>query len=284
MFKRNKYEIGQTIFEGKFSFIKIASLKKKDIAAVTKVTENKKVKDKKFLTPYREILLHVSLNHENLLKVSNYGIIGDSSYFITYNYARKNLMEISAGKPLQSRKMKLYFYQLIKALRYLHSNNLAHCALELENLLITKDDNLLVTGFSQVRMFKYGNYKFPCNEQYGLLPYMAPEVYQCREHCPARAEIWTLGIILLHLAKGKFVWKMPDENDLEYKKWLTEGFKHSKISRKFSLNKISTINLMLKVNPEERILLEDLEGIDWLNKLHIGSQSTGSLSFSSQLK
>jgi serine/threonine protein kinase len=91
-----------------------------------------------------------------------------------------------------------YFYQLVEALSYLHSMNIAHRDLKPENILLS-------TG-SQVKLIDFGlsarnpsmNFDTPC----GSPCYAPPEMIKKEQYCGRLSDIWSLGVTLFAMVTG----------------------------------------------------------------------------------
>lgn len=101
-------------------------------------------------------------------------------------------------------------------MEYLHSKNVAHRDLKLENILVENDGKvkLIDFGFSvcsdkKLRIF--------C----GTPSYMAPEIILRKDYFGPPTDIWSLGVLLYAMLCGKFPFKGISERDL-YRK-ITKG-------------------------------------------------------------
>ena len=126
------------------------------------------------------------------------------------------MLKEKRDRKLPEREVKSIFKQLVKAIDYLHSKNVAHRDLKLENILVTPDGTLKLIdfGFSvcsdkKLRIF--------C----GTPSYMAPEIILRKDYFGPPTDIWSLGVLLYAMMCGKFPFKGSSERDL-YRK-ITKG-------------------------------------------------------------
>lgn len=80
---------------------------------------------------------------------------------IVFEFVEKTVLEDIERSPegVSPGLIKSYIFQLLKALQYLHSNNLIHRDVKPENLLVDKNNTLKLCDFGFARKFS-GNSKF----------------------------------------------------------------------------------------------------------------------------
>lgn len=78
---------------------------------------------------------------------------------LVFEYAPYNLLEVLEKTPegLDPDKIKLYIYQILKGLAYLHSLNVIHRDVKPENLLVNEKDQLKICDFGFARELKNQN-------------------------------------------------------------------------------------------------------------------------------
>ncbi|KAF0700497.1 Aste57867_8981 [Aphanomyces stellatus] len=100
-----------------------------------------------------------------------------------------------------------YFGQLVQGVGYMHAQGVAHRDLSLENVLIY-DDKCCVCDFGLAVPTSA-----TCKDTVGKPFYMAPEVVQGIEYDPAKADVWSLGIMLFMLLSGIPLWQIAAPKD-----------------------------------------------------------------------
>lgn len=89
-------------------------------------------------------------------------------------------------------------------MKYIHSQNIVHRDLKLENILIDDRNNLKLIDFGfSVHIGPDQKLKIFC----GTPSYMAPEIVQKKEYSGYATDIWSMGIILFVLLNGHFPFK-----------------------------------------------------------------------------
>lgn len=99
--------------------------------------------------------------------------------------------------------MRKLFIQIVRALTYCESKNIAHRDLKPENILLCPDGTIKVSDFGLSSL-----YKDPSNitnlllTTCGTINYLAPEVIQNSGYDGHIADIWSLGVILFFACSG----------------------------------------------------------------------------------
>ena len=141
--------------------------------------------------------------------------------YIVMEYCEgKDLMDfILSKKHLSEVESLKYFQQLINALFYLHSQNIAHRDVKIDNMLLDKNKNLKLVDFGLST--KYSDDTLldqPC----GTVVYAAPEVLDGNEYHGMLADVWSSGIVLYGMAAGYL--PFSDQNDEVNKKLIKKMF------------------------------------------------------------
>ncbi|CCK67992.1 putative serine/threonine protein kinase KIN4 KNAG_0A03040 [Huiozyma naganishii CBS 8797] len=161
---------------------------------------------------YREINALKHLTHPNIIVLEE--ILQNSKYigivleyasggeFYKYIQRKRRLKEVNASR---------LFSQLVSGVHYMHSKGLVHRDLKLENLLLDKNENLMITDFGFVNEFSNENVlmKTSC----GSPCYAAPELVVSREaYVGVKVDIWSCGVILYAMLAGYLPWDDDPSN------------------------------------------------------------------------
>lgn len=129
------YEIQQNdIGKGNYGSVRLAKPKyfSKKIFAVKILPKNES--NLKFFE--KELKIMRELDHPNVISFGEIFVSHDNFYIVMEYCSGENLWEhIKKQKFLNEEKAKIYFYQISKALNYLHNIGIAHWDLKLENCL-----------------------------------------------------------------------------------------------------------------------------------------------------
>ena len=223
-----------------------------------------------------------SLEHPNVIKMVGYEPTQNTIYsnkmakisYVVMEYAPYgDFYDVAAvRKALVNEKLvRTYFKQLVEGLEYLHSCQIAHLDLKLENLLLGKDYTLKITDFDLAYM-KGDSKQSPRGTRF----YRSPELIEQRCSNMEAADIYSLGILLFvfksggvlphaetQLYKGMDLYKMIcDNNDLFWQK-------HCEIQNRpahfFDAEFRTLFNACVKADPKERATIRDIKSSKWYN-------------------
>lgn len=108
------------------------------------------------------------------------------------------------------------FYQLVTAVEYLHSRNIAHRDIKPSNVIIREeDDYVILIDFGSAKYMQKKSKRSSC--YYVSRYYRAPELLLgCRDYS-IKIDVWSLGCILWELIVGRPLFKGVDSNDQLYR-------------------------------------------------------------------
>ena len=149
-------------------------------------------------------------------------------------------------------KFIFYAKQILEAVAFCHSKNIAHRDIKPDNIFIDQYDNIKLADFGMAKKF---NYYDKSKEKCGSLICIPPEMFICDEINPFKADIWSLGITFYYMATGNypFTSKNPDELKKMIKDAKIDFFKY-----KMNPNIILLISKMIEKNPSDRLTAEKL--------------------------
>ena len=149
---QNKYEVIGVVGEGAYGIVyKCKDRDTKEFVAIKKFKETEDEIVKK--TMRRELKMLQLLKHENVVEFKN-AFKKKGNLFLVFEYVEKNLLELLQESPsgLEPSLIKKLIYQLCKAIKYLHDQNVIHRDIKPENLLINNDMLLKLCDFGFARL------------------------------------------------------------------------------------------------------------------------------------
>ncbi len=156
-----------------------------------------------FYANFSAELMHriTQIEHPNLINVVDFGHVSDHIYFVSEYFEGSTLanFRFSKGKLDQIYDIVV---QISYALHALHSQDILHRDLKLENVLYRTTGNSL-----EVKVIDFGFSKVDQEKDKrsvsGSLPYIAPEVFLGKEPGPT-ADFYSLGVLLYKLCTQNF--------------------------------------------------------------------------------
>lgn len=168
---------------------------------------------------FREINSLRVLTHPNIVRLEEV-IRNDTHIGIVLEYASGGefYKYIQEKKRLKENEGCRLFAQLVSGVQYMHSKGMAHRDLKLENLLLDRFENLIITDFGFVNEFHPGKHEL-MKTSCGSPCYAAPElVVSSRPYNAKKADLWSCGIILFAILAGYLPWdddaSNPDGDDI----------------------------------------------------------------------
>lgn len=212
------YILGSTLGEGEFGKVKLGWRKDGKFpsqVAIKLVKRSTIVKDSDSeVKIHREINSLKLLNHPNIVNLVE--VMKSGKYVgIVLEYASGGELfdYILQHKYLKEPVAKKIFAQLVSGVDYMHSKGLIHRDLKLENLLLDKHKNVIISDFGFVNSCGDRNndlMKTSC----GSPCYAAPELVLTQSPYEGRkADVWSLGVILYAMLSGYLPFDDDPENE-----------------------------------------------------------------------
>lgn len=146
---------------------------------------------------YRELKLLKHLRHENVISLSDIFISPlEDIYFVT-ELLGFDLHQLLTSRPLEKQFVSYLFYQIMRALKYVHSANVVHRDLKPSNILINDNCDLKICDFGLARI------QDPQMTGYvSTRHYRAPEIMLSWQRYDVEVDIWSAGCILAEMILG----------------------------------------------------------------------------------
>ena len=168
---------------------------------------------------------------------------------------------------------KMIFKQIIEGLKYIHKKNIIHRDIKLDNILIDTTNTVKICDFGVSRKISKGEKIY---ERCGTPAYIAPEIYKKMGYTGFQSDVWSAGITLYYILSGNLPFKGNNIHELENAILFGEYKKIKGIS--FEANDI--INRMLRLEPKERITIEEILRHPWLKNVNLENFSGKNTVFS----
>lgn len=201
------YILGSTLGEGEFGKVKLGWRKDgrhPSQVAIKLIKRDTIVKDSESeIKIYREINSLRLLNHPNIVNLVE--VLKSGKYIgIVLEYASGGELfdYILRHKYLKENIAKKLFAQLVSGVDYMHSKGLVHRDLKLENLLLDKHKNIIISDFGFVNSYNQSKNDY-MKTSCGSPCYAAPELVLTQSpYAGRKVDIWSLGVILYAMLSG----------------------------------------------------------------------------------
>ena len=163
------------------------------------------------------------------------------------------------------------FMKIVKAVKYLHENDIAHCDLKPENILLDKNFNPKINDFGFSQKFDGKNGNFLLRKRSRTPRYSSPDVRLAltKGYNGIKNDIFSLGVLLFVITIGNFPFDTSTYSDDKYKfiikgryNQFWEFFNHIKISDEFK----DLINNLINLTPNKRLSTDEILKHPWLIK------------------
>ncbi|KAI5719906.1 hypothetical protein M8J76_016524 [Diaphorina citri] len=250
------YKLGKSIGTGSYSSVRLAY----NLKANNQLDKASSKFINKFLP--RELDILKRIKHPHIVHVLNMFGLG-SRVFVFMNYCSFGdlLDHIRDNGHYSEDKGKVLFKQLLSAVTYLHSWNIAHRDLKCENILLSKPDFLMLTDFGFSRYFHPGVTP-PSNTFCGSAAYAAPEIIEGTPYNPLLGDIWSMGCILFIMLTG--IMPFDDSKVMEMVQIQKARSLTFPKARKVSSRAKVLVMKMLEPEPKLRASLVQIEAAAWL--------------------
>ena len=213
-----KYKVTNKIGEGSYGAVYLAyNLFTKQKVAIKRIVKSEENKIDE-LELKNEINILKKLDHPNILKIMEF-YSSEHSYYIITDYCANGELYDQIRYKYNENQLAVLFYQIFSGLAYLHSNNIVHRDLKLENIVITEIENDKKTNdrYFWVKIIDFGTAKFFDKNKkekivVGSSYYIAPEVL--KKNYNEKCDTWSVGVILYMLIVGRAPFDGKDDEEI----------------------------------------------------------------------
>ncbi|KAL4909778.1 hypothetical protein BDW74DRAFT_43587 [Aspergillus multicolor] len=151
-----QYILGQTVGEGEFGKVKLGWKRDGSVEVAIKLIRRESLGSNPTRLPkiYREISILRDLHHPNIVRLHEM-VETDRQIGIIMEYASGGELfdHILRNKYLKDNSARRLFAQLVSGVGYLHKKGIVHRDLKLENLLLDRNRNIIITDFGFANTF-----------------------------------------------------------------------------------------------------------------------------------
>ena len=276
--KIDYYKIGRKIGQGAFGKVNIGLHILTGRVVAIKSFKKENCSNERIAKIVNERNIMKELDNKNIIKILDY--FEDNKYiFIIMEYINGgNLYSlVKKRRVLQEKVAKYIFKQMISALKYIHSHNIAHRDIKLDNILLDLYSGIKICDFGIGKKLTSKNQLLTSFS--GTPIYMAPEIILCEKNKGYKGfpvDIWSSGVALYMMLSGQLPFKNNkkkenkennENKDNENKNKELEYAivnKEPKQIENISENAKDLIKGLLCKNPDKRLTCDEILRHPWL--------------------
>ena len=144
--------------------------------------------------------------YESLAFVMDYAKNGDLfQYFI------------NTDNGFKEKYAKYIFKRVVEGIKFCHTSSICHLDIKIDNILIDENYDPLITDFGYSEEFEDFEKKLKTFEgKKGTSEYMCPQMFEGENYSGIKADIFSLGVLLLALVLKKYGFMNSSEDDSMY--------------------------------------------------------------------
>ncbi|XP_063769240.1 serine/threonine-protein kinase Chk2 isoform X2 [Pseudophryne corroboree] len=269
---RDKYIMSKTIGSGACGEVKLAFEKSTCKKVAVKVISKRAFRMSTAsldqpISVDTEIEILKKLNHPCIIEIENFFYSDDYFYIVLELMEGGELFDRVVTSRLKESTAKLFFYQILLAVEYLHENGVIHRDLKLENVLLSSANEeccVKITDFGQSKILgETSLMRTLC----GTPTYLAPEVLTTAGTAgySSAVDYWSLGVILF-VCLGGYPPFSEQNCKMPLKDQITGGH-YTFIPaawKDVSQPALDLVKKLLVVDPEKRLTIKEALVHPWL--------------------
>ena len=269
---RKNYEFISMLGNGSYGKVRLYRDRNyKDLLFAIKTLKKEGIPQYQFNLLKSEVNILSNLDHPNIVKY--FGVFEDDWYVhIVMEYLKGydlyKIISLKKYTGFDEKDMCEIIQQLLKALSFIHSQNIVHRDVKPENILFANKRD-----YSTLKLIDFGlaTYQKKDHKSVGTPFYMSPEMIDGNS-CP-QSDIWSVGIIVYLMLTGRYAFDAKDGENLYEKIKKDEVDMQPLIDSECSEEAKDFITKCLKKNASERMTTTECLEHAWINKFCIKKDS-----------
>ena len=196
----------------------------------------------------------------------------ETKQYLVLEYAKKGELFnyiFFAHEGLPEKYSKVIFSKILQGVQACHNAGICHRDLKMQNMLLDENFNPKICdfGFATMNTGKL-------NEFLGTLNYAAPEILQHKPYDGFKADIFSLGVVLMTLVTCKMGFNEATKKDPLYRLVITKHFGQywNIVSELAKINDLSDnfkklYNRMISYRAQERPTIEEIFDSEWMKEI-----------------
>ena len=174
----------------------------------------------------------------------------------------------NGGKASETQSRK-WFFGLLSGLEYMHSQNVVHRDLKLENFLLGENFDALISDFSFAVFANINTSKVLCSTLCGTPEYIAPEIHMLADkktYDAKKSDMYSIGVCLFESLHGHLPFQGLFE--MKCKRLVLRQLKCKyKMNTTLSENCQNLIKCLLEPKPEKRPKAKEALAHPWFKQI-----------------
>ncbi|CAD8206332.1 unnamed protein product [Paramecium pentaurelia] len=205
------------------------------------------------------------LDHKNIVKLhQSYVTQNQREIIMVMEYLNGGSLLNQANSKLSEGDAKSYSKQIVDAIAYCHENNIVHCDLKLENIMLTapnsKEIKIIDFGVSS-----YAGQQILTDSVVGTLSYLAPEVLSSQQYkcIQPSQDVWAVGCIIYGLVFGRLPFDGSNPSET-YRNIIQCNYGIPK--KNVSIELKNLLSQIFVNHPKERLNIFDIQNHSWFKE------------------
>ncbi|KAH0785633.1 CAMK family protein kinase [Histomonas meleagridis] len=255
------YDLGEKVGYGSFSKVfKVFSRNYKQIFVAKIIERNYRQPEKQCKQYEREVNSLMTIFHPNVISIYDH-FECDEAMFLILEYCNGGTIDgfVAKNGPPDDKTLARFCSQIIQALLFCHSNEIAHRDLKPSNIFIDQYGRIKLADFGLADLISNAT---STTSMTGTKAFLPPEAWYTTQYDLKLGDIWALGVTFYFLATGEYPWDFTSAASLENSIRNADFSIPDKVSKPFA----DIINCLLQVDPLKRMPLQILLQQDFFSQ------------------
>tara|TARA_B110000046_G_scaffold170215_1_gene190034 strand:+ start:992 stop:1945 length:954 start_codon:yes stop_codon:yes gene_type:complete len=210
--------------------------------------------------------------HENIAALFCKQLLAGQTLIVTELGTCELFTLVASEDGIEKERLRSLGRRMSAAVCHLHSINIAHRDIKLENWVLHPTREILLIDFGLSHVFERD--RSFLQEYVGTFPYCSPEILEQKSHDPFAGDMWSMGVCYFAMSASFFPYKCADTSDSCFL-CVGSAFQETLVneiykfySRDCGVDKefAQTISALLAVTPARRPTSAELCKCSWLQR------------------